>query len=84
MTVTNSLLYIVSDRKLVSKGRLQRLPLENFGTLYIFIKRSRANYIWVAAKCMFILLKDFVKIVWKIKEVYKTTAEEIITKKAKS
>jgi hypothetical protein len=84
MTFANFLLHIVSDRKLVSKGRLQRLPSEDFGMLYILIKRSRANYIWVAAKCMFICLKDYVNIIWKIKEVYKKTAEKIITKKGKS
>ena len=84
MTFANSLLHIVSDRKPVSKGRMQRLPLENFGVLYILIKRSRANYIWVAVKCMLICLEDYVNIIWKIKEVYKKTTEEIITKKGKS
>jgi hypothetical protein len=84
MTFANSLLHIVSDHKLVSKGRLQRLPSENFGMLYILIKRSRTNYIWVAAKCLFICLENYVNIIWKIKEVYKKTAEEIITKKGKS
>jgi len=84
MAFANSLRHIVSDYYPVSKGRLQRLPSENFGMLYILIKRSRPNYIWVAPKCMFICLEDDMNIIWKIKEVYKKAAEEIITKKGKS
>jgi len=33
---------------------------------------------------MFICLEDDMNIIWKIKEVYKKAAEEIITKKGKS